>query len=350
MFLPFSSRHYLTFPLALAVALAISGMDAFAQVESPAIPAAPATPAAPSESAAPAEPDADNEVPEIPEELLEDEHLREEMGVNQFTTPSIRKIFDDLKRLRPLPYDELKRPLPVTPPQDRSRLALTVGLLLADGFFAVEAEQFFDLEPIGRTLLTHAKVLGSGTRISSHMKSLLEKGALNDWDELKEELARTQKDVEKEMVLIRDVDAANLVSLGGWLRAFEIGCAASLNPYDPAKASVLSRPEVVEYFVLNLETLEPRIQNSPLVSTIRARLLVIQEKVNLPEQEIMGESEVRELHDMVEELVDTIHGSKRTLKSGQTSTGAPSAPTPAATKPAGVTPATGGVISGEVPQ
>ncbi len=64
----------------------------------------------------------------------------------------------------------------------------------------------------------------------------------------------------------------------------------------------------------------------------------------------MGESEVRELHDMVEELVDTIHGSKRTLKSGQISTGAPSATTPAATKPAAVTPATGGVISGEVPQ
>ncbi|MEQ1840199.1 MAG: hypothetical protein ABL994_07320, partial [Verrucomicrobiales bacterium] len=84
MFLPFSSRHYLTF--ALAVALAISGMEAFAQVESPAIPAAPATPAESATPAAPAESDADKEIPEIPEELLEDEHLREEMGVNQFTT------------------------------------------------------------------------------------------------------------------------------------------------------------------------------------------------------------------------------------------------------------------------
>jgi hypothetical protein len=74
---------------------------------------------------------------EIPEELLEDEHLREEMGVNEFTAPSIRKIFDDLKRMRPLPYDELKRPLPEQTPQDRTKLALTVGLLLADGFFAV---------------------------------------------------------------------------------------------------------------------------------------------------------------------------------------------------------------------
>lgn len=283
---------------------------------------------------------------EIPDELLEDEHLREEMGVNEFTTPSIRKIFDDLKRLRPLPYDELKRPLPEQTPQDRTKLALIVGLLLADGFFAVEAEQFFDLEPIGRALLNHSKVLGSGTRISSHMKSLLEKGALGEWDKLKEELFQTQKDVEKEMVLIRDVDAANLISLAGWLRAFEIGCSASLNPYDPAKAAILARPEVIEYFVLNLETLEPRIQNNKLVGVIRARLLEIQEKTKLPDQEILGEEDVRELQVITEQLVDQILGSERLIKSSQTSTDPKPGSAPPVKKPA----ATGGVISGEIPE
>jgi hypothetical protein len=269
---------------------------------------------------------------EIPEELLEDEHVREEFGVNKFTTPSIRKIFDDLQTLRPLPYDELKRPMPQRTPKDRTKLALTVGLLLADGFFAVESEKFHDLEPVGRSLLDHAKVLGSGTRISSHMKSMLEKGALNDWDELKTELARTQKDVEKEMVLIRDVDAANLISLGGWLRAFEIGCAASLNPYDPEKASLLSRPAVIEYFVLNLETLEPRIQKNEIVARIRKDLTEIQERVDLPEQEVLSEEEVHELRVMVE--------------AAGTGAEKPDGSKPPATKPA----ATGGVISGEVPE
>lgn len=289
------------------------------------------------------------ESPQIPEELLEDEHLREEMGVNDFTAPSIRKIFDDLKKLRPLPYDELKRPLPEQSPQDRTKLALIMGVLLADGFFAVEAEQFFDLEPIGRSLLNHGKILGSGTRISSHMKSMLEKGAVGQWDALKEELFQTQKDVEKEMVLIRDVDAANLISLGGWLRALEIGCAASLNPYDPAKAALLTKPEIVEYFVLNLDTLEPRIQKNQLVGRIRARLLEMQKTVDLPEGQILSEEEVSQLNTMVEELVDQITGSERLLKSTQTTQGTKE---PRPTKPAPVKAptATGGVISGEVPQ
>lgn len=284
--------------------------------------------------------------PPIPEELLEDEHLREEMGVNPFTAPSIKKIFEDLRKLRPLPYDELKRPLAEHPPQDRVKLALVMGVLLADGFFAVEAEQFFDLEPIGRALLNHGKVLGSGSRISGHMKSMLEKGADGHWSELKEELARTQKDVEKEMVLLRDVDTANLIALGGWLRAFEIGCAASLKPYEPSKAATLSKPAVVEYFVLTLETLEPRVRKNPHVSDIRSALLEIQKALDIPKGEILAEEEVLSLHAKVEALVDAIYGGERLLKTTQQTTEPKPGTTPPVQKPA----ATGGVVSGEVPE
>ena len=36
---------------------------------------------------------------DIPKELLEDEHFLEEFGVNNMTTPSIRKIFFELEAL-----------------------------------------------------------------------------------------------------------------------------------------------------------------------------------------------------------------------------------------------------------
>lgn len=285
---------------------------------------------------------------EIPDELLEDAHVREEFGVNQFTTPSIRKIFDELRQLRPLPYDELKRAVPETPPQDRTKLALKVGLLIADGLFAVEAEQFYDLEPVGRSLLSHAKGLGSSTRISSHMKSMLEKGATSNWDELKEELAKTQKDVEKEMVMIRDVDAANLISLGGWLRALEIGTASALNPYDPEKAGLLAKPDVVEYFALNLETLEPRIQTTEIVTHIREELISIQKQLDIPEQEILSEEEVRNLRVQVEALMDKLYGTERLIKT--TSVENPEETEADGSKPPKPVEATGGVISGEVPE
>ncbi len=285
-------------------------------------------------------------VPAIPEELLGDEHLREEMGVNEFTTPSIRKIFDDLQKLRPLPYDELKRSLAEQPPQDRTKLALTMGVYLADGFFAVEAERFFDLEPIGRSLLNYGKVLGSGARVSGYMKSVLEKGAASQWSEVKGELARAQRDVENEMVLIRDVDIANLIALGGWLRALEIGCAASLNPYDPTKAATLAKPDVVEYFVLNLDTLAPRVQKEAIVQVLRTKLVEIQEKTKLSEGEILSEETTLELHGIVEKMVDQISDSQRLLKSTDATPATPGKPAAPLKSPT----ATGGVISGEVPE
>ena len=289
---------------------------------------------------------------EIPDDLLEDEHVREEFGVNKFTTPSIRKIFNDLKALRPLPYEELKRTMPEKTPSDRTKLALTVGFLLADGFFAVEAEQFYDMEPIGRALLKHSKVLGAGTKVSRHTKSLLEHGATNDWTGLKDELARTQKDVEKEMVLIRDVDAANLISLGGWLRAFEIGCAASLNPYDPEKAKLLERPDIVEYFSLNLETLDPRIKKNQVVAEVIIGLKKVQEMVTVPKQEVLREEDVVKLQALVEKLVDQAYGAPLVshTKAGREKAAAvaatgdkkPGVPAVRAKK------ATGGVVTGEV--
>src|SRR3954464_8830997 len=69
----------------------------------------------------------DKEKPKVPEDLLGNEHVREEFGVNEFTTPSIRKIFDALDALGTLPYDQLKRPIADKPPTDRVLISLGLG-------------------------------------------------------------------------------------------------------------------------------------------------------------------------------------------------------------------------------
>jgi hypothetical protein len=47
----------------------------------------------------PPSPSAQATKPPIPEDVLSDEHVREEFGVNDFTTPSIRKLFDMLNKV-----------------------------------------------------------------------------------------------------------------------------------------------------------------------------------------------------------------------------------------------------------
>ena len=98
-----------------------------------------------------------------------------------------------------------------------------MGVLIADGFLIVHSENLDDLEEVGRALLKYAEALGAGTRIKTHSRKILEHSVLGDWSKLKEELAATQADVEAEMVLLRDVEIAHLIALGGWLRAWWAG-------------------------------------------------------------------------------------------------------------------------------
>ena len=112
----------LTFVFSVCLILASSGSRGFAQKPEPVEIDAPAE--LPRDTAAPV----DSEVG-VPEDLLQDEHLREEFGVNTFTAPSIKKLFGDLAELGVLPYEKVRRDLPKDAPRDRTQVALSLGML-----------------------------------------------------------------------------------------------------------------------------------------------------------------------------------------------------------------------------
>jgi hypothetical protein len=210
--------------------------------------------------------------PKIPADLLGDEHVREEFGVNDFTTPSIRKLFEMLDGLGKLPYDQLQRPISKKTSADRTLISLELGSLIADGFLIVQCEKIEAMEDVGRALIKHAKVLGTGQRMNRHAQSLLDHSLNGAWDNLRGELSRTQADVEAEMVELRDVDIAHLVSLGGWIRAFEIATKSVQASYTPEKTQRLVRPDIAAYYQHSLEQLNPALKKHGTLVQIRAGL------------------------------------------------------------------------------
>lgn len=207
---------------------------------------------------------------EVPEDLIGDEHVREEFGINHFTTPSIKKLFEDLDDFGELPYERLKRGIPKKIPRDRSLVALGLGNLIAEGFLIVQAEELTEIEKIGRAVLKQAKVLGAGMRVTRHTKSILENSVLGEWEELKIELSKTQADVEAEMVMLRDVDIAHLVALGGWLRSFEIAAITVSESYSEKKAGKLTRTDLLAYFLETLQGLEPKLRERAHIVSLSA--------------------------------------------------------------------------------
>jgi hypothetical protein len=266
-------------------------------------------PAPPKEGEKPAD-GAKSEGPEVPEDLLQDEHLKEEMGVNQFTTPSIRKIFGSLDLLGQLPYDKLKREVPKSVPRERSRIALSLGVLIGDGFLSAQSEKVEDLENIGRAVLRHAKALAAGARVAEHAKAILENSALGDWKTLREDLSATQKDVEAEMVLLRDVEMAHLISMGGWLRGLEIASTAALDPFSAERAAALTRKDVAEYFSITLADFEPRLKKLPYIAALHTGIDEIRTLLDVPEGKPLEQAQVEKIHTKAVELIKLVTAEK----------------------------------------
>ena len=252
---------------------------------------------------------------ETPAEILQDEFAREELGVNELTAPSIQRLFNELEVFKPVPVDLIASTDFDRTYSNRFQTSLNFGALICDGFFAVVAEQKPLIQNVGRALLRQAKSLAVGQRLSSHANSLLELGTRGDWAELKLELIKAQTEVEEAMVELRDEEMAHMVSLGGWLRGFEIGCLVTAENYSPQRAAGLMKPEVMDYFLERLSTLNPRLKNTELVGGITSRLETIRKIAGEADGGIPNKSEVDQMRVLAVEINDLM--SSRVNEEGQ---------------------------------
>ncbi len=209
------------------------------------------------------------------ERVVPDEHIREELGVNAFTAPAIAEVFQVLDLIRPLNYEAWKRPLDDAQYPDRIQLALNFGVLIAEGFFAVENEKRQEIEDIGRLLLKRGNAIGVGDRITRHSKRMLALSGTGDWKGLRTELAKTQTDVENSLLELRDEELAHMIALGGWLRGLEIVVRAVNADFKSEHAEIIRDVEKVDYFIDRLDTLHPDVKRTPLISGITSQLKTI---------------------------------------------------------------------------
>lgn len=245
-------------------------------------------------------------LPPIPEDFLGDEHIREEFGINEWTTPSIGKIFDIMGGLGTLSFDELKRKVPEKPPGDRVAVSLGLGALIADGFLVVQCEKVEAMEDVGRAMIKYAKALGAGSRMNRHTQSLLENSVQGDWASLRMELAKTQADVEGEMLQLRDVEIAHLISLGGWLRGFEISTDAVKASYTEEKSRQLGRRDIVEYYATSLENVNPDLVEKEPLKSLRAGLAELLPLVDVPEGKALTVEEVAQLNKVAKKMASKL--------------------------------------------
>jgi hypothetical protein len=223
-----------------------------------------------------------------------DGHAREELGVNRFTAPSIESILDSLENLKPFSFDSVRRQLPEGTFPNRVQLAMNFGGLIADGFLFVAAENRDDAEALARALIRCARGLGVGDEVIRHGQSLNELAQKGRWGKLRTELAATQSEVERAMAELRDEEIAHLISLGGWLRGLEITSTLVARQYSPARAVALVKPDLLDYFLDRLSTINPSLKRTPLMRSLTELLGAIQTASQRASP--LAETDVQEIH------------------------------------------------------
>ena len=116
---------------------------------------------------------------------------------------------------------------------------------------------------MAKELTRYGKALGAGDRVNRHAAGLLDSAKKKNVAQLKKELAATQRDVEAELVTLRDADLAHLISLGGWIRALEVSTVAVDKQFSVERARKVMREDIADYYTESVAGLEPRISERP---------------------------------------------------------------------------------------
>lgn len=240
----------------------------------------------------------------LPKDLIDDAHFREELGINEFTAPSIAKLFETLQFLTPLPVAEVKRKMPPRMPTDRADLAIELGFLIADGFLIIQAEQLDSVEELAKDLTRYGKALGVGDRVNRHAAGLLESAKNKNVEQLKKELSSTQRDVELELVSLKDADLAHLISLGGWIRALEVSTVAVDNQFTAQRARKVMREDIADYYSESVTGLQPKISERANYLAMRDLLAGLRTEMTLADDEEPKHEMMTEIRKQAAKLVE----------------------------------------------
>lgn len=218
--------------------------------------------------------------------------------------PVPREIFRSLDQFRDANWPAVKHPdiAHWKSHGDQAQIATLLGVVIAEGFIAVEAKDSTEVKNLGNSVLSLARGLGIRERALRRSRSIMELADKNEWSEARKEWDGVLSDLETGMIELKSEQLAQLVSLGGWLRGTEALSALILQNYSPERSNLIRQSELINYLEKQLRSMSSDIQARPIVVKLLAGLKTIRSVVE-NEDGSLSEKTVRKIHGVCAELV-----------------------------------------------
>lgn len=224
--------------------------------------------------------------------------------VDEVVVPVPTEVFGVLDKLGSPNWHDVLRPVKTENLGKRAQVALLLGVTIAEGFIAVEAQEPEEVKKIGRQVLSLSKAIGVQKSVISRTSSIIEAADKKDWQTIRREFDGASKDVKQAMIELEDAQLAQLVSLGGWLRGTEALTQVVGKNYSKDGAELLHQPAILEFFQRKLDTLNPRLKENTLVKKIAKRLPELHTLIE-PAGGVSPQK-VEKIHSITAELVQAI--------------------------------------------
>jgi hypothetical protein len=219
--------------------------------------------------------------------------------VEDVVVPLPNEIFGALNKLGAVNWKQHVRSDKGPNFTERPRIALLLGTVIADGFIAVQAEDAATVKDIGQRVLALAKGIGVGNSITPHAKAIIEAADKRNWENVRQELDRTQNSVQQAMNEVHDEKLSQLVSLGGWLRGTEVLTSVVKEHFSSDGAELLHQPDLLSYFQTRLQNM-PEF-NVPIIRQIQDALVEVKPLIDVGDRRIPAES-VKKVNDITTRL------------------------------------------------
>jgi len=221
--------------------------------------------------------------------------------VENVVVPLPSEVFSALNKLGSVNWKEYVRNDKASNFNERPRIALLLGTVIADGFIAVQAEDSPAVKEIGQRVLNLSKGIGVGNSITPHAKAIIEWADKKKWENVRTELDRTQQSVQQAMNEVQDEKLSQLVSLGGWLRGTEVLTSVVTKKFSDEGAELLHQPDLLDYFQTKLGVM-PQNYNVSIVREIQQALVEVKPLINVVGKQRISPQSVKKLNEITTRL------------------------------------------------
>ena len=206
------------------------------------------------------------------ESPLTKEQLKDVVRLDTLTIPTPGEFFVALDKNGQPNWTQMFQPLVTGATASREQMSLLLGVLVADGYIAVEAQDSQGVKNVGKDIINLAKKLNLSQSILGRGNSINDFAENNDWSALREELEATQNEVKTAMAEQKDQDFVTLVTLGAWVRGMDVASRYISKNYTPELAELLRQPAIAKFLLSELGNLPERMRTGTFGTRLDADL------------------------------------------------------------------------------